>query len=340
MSENNIALSFENINFSYGKNSIIKDFSLDIEEGSFTTLLGPSGCGKTTLLRLANGFIEPTSGTIKIDGQIQNGLAPNLRNISYVFQDYALFPHLTVKQNILYGLELKNKKQNRFKKISRMQKFEQKEFNMGLLQEKMRTLGLVGLLDRYPHELSGGQQQRVALARSLILEPKILLMDEPLSSLDSKLRQHLREELKELQQRFKITTLYVTHDQEEALSLSDKIAVIDHGKLLQQGTARELYYSPVNKLAADFTGNTNYFKMPDKTIMIRSEWFTLSKTDSDFSIGGKIISSSFLGSCTRYKIQCTNAQNEIFSADLPNNTKQQPVDGDYVVLYANRIVEM
>ncbi|MBR6216335.1 MAG: ABC transporter ATP-binding protein, partial [Spirochaetaceae bacterium] len=222
-----IALSLKNISYSYKGNNapVIKDFSLDVTKGSFTTLLGPSGCGKTTLLRLISGFLVPSSGTIELNGINQKGIEPEKRKIGMVFQDYALFPHMTVKQNILFGLKLKH------------DKVSDKKLSKDVQEEKTakiaENLDLQNLLDRYPNELSGGQQQRVALARALVLDPEILLMDEPLSSLDTKLREKVREELKTIQQKLKITTIYVTHDQEEALSLSDKIAVINDGSLLQ-----------------------------------------------------------------------------------------------------------
>ncbi|MBP3608260.1 MAG: ABC transporter ATP-binding protein, partial [Treponema sp.] len=181
------SLSFENITFSFGKNIIVSDFSLDVKKGSFTTLLGPSGCGKTTLLRLVSGFLEPSEGSIKIDGINQNKLPPEAREIGMVFQDYALFPHMTVEKNLFYGLGIKNNKK------------EDKEKNIALIHKTARVLGIYNLLDRFPHELSGGQQQRVALGRAIVLEPKILLMDEPLSSLDAKLRTQVREELQEIQ---------------------------------------------------------------------------------------------------------------------------------------------
>ena len=214
-------LSIENLCFAYGKTRVIENFSLQVEEGSFTTLLGASGCGKTTLLRLISGFLEPDSGTIKIDGKIINGILPNKRKIGFVFQDYALFPHLTVEQNLFYGLNLKKRTK------------ETKSENKNLVAQTAENLGLLNLLNRFPSELSGGQQQRVALGRVLVLQPSLLLMDEPLSSLDTNLRLKVREELKEIQKKLKITTVYVTHDQEEALSLSDKIAVMKDGKLLQ-----------------------------------------------------------------------------------------------------------
>ena len=215
-----IALKISNVSFSYKKGTkAISCLNLEVQKGSFTTLLGESGCGKTTILKLISGFLQPDSGTIEIDGINQNKVEPDKRKIAFVFQNYALFPHLTVKQNILYGV--KNKKN---------------ENNYKIFEDTVKSLNLDNLLNRYPHELSGGQQQRVALARSLVLNPKILLMDEPLSSLDTKLREKVRDELKEIQQKLKITTIYVTHDREEALSLSDNIAVIHEGKILQEGS--------------------------------------------------------------------------------------------------------
>ena len=311
-------LEFKNLSFSYGKTRIIDDFSLAVEEKSFTTLLGPSGCGKTTLLRLASGFIEPDSGDILVNGKSQKGIAPNKRNIACVFQDYALFPHMTVEKNILYGLNLHSDK---------------KELMQYRLEQELRLLGLVGLEKRYPHELSGGQQQRVALARSLVLEPEILLMDEPLSSLDAKLRAQLRDELKELQQSLGITTIYVTHDQEEALGLSDSIAVIDHGKLLQRGTGEELYYSPKTKQVADFTGSTNYFG----DVMVRNEWFSIEKKDG-MEFCGTVASKTFQGKTTRVKVKSDGAFNGMFCADIDNESGRKISCGQPVSFYAEKTV--
>lgn len=313
-------LEFKNISFAYGKTRIIDDFSLSVEEKNFTTLLGPSGCGKTTLLRLASGFIEPDSGDIFLDGKSQKGIAPNKRNIACVFQDYALFPHMTVEKNILYGLKVHSDK---------------KELMQYKLEQKLRLLGLVGLEKRYPHELSGGQQQRVALARSLVLEPEILLMDEPLSSLDAKLRAQLRDELKELQQSLGITTIYVTHDQEEALGLSDSIAVIDHGKLLQQGTGEDLYYFPETRQVADFTGSTNYFS----DIMVRNEWFTLEKK-GQMEFSGSVVSKTFLGKVTRIKIKSEKAATGMFCADIDNFCAKNISAGENVSFYAESLVQL
>ena len=201
------------------------------------------------------------------------------------------------------------------------------------LEQKLRLLGLVGLEKRYPHELSGGQQQRVALARSLVLEPEILLMDEPLSSLDAKLRSQLREELKELQQNVGITTIYVTHDQEEAMSLSDNIAVIDHGKLLQQGTGPELYYRPRTKQVADFTGSANYFG----NVMVRNEWFTLEE-NGGMKFSGMVVSKTFLGKTTRIKVKSDSSSSGIFCAEIETSKAQELSAGKNVVFYAENVV--
>jgi len=312
----NTILSLKNINFFYKSNfsykntSVIKNFSLDVEEGSFTTLLGSSGCGKTTLLRLISGFLNPTSGTIEIDGKNQNGIEPNKRSVGMVFQDYALFPHLTVKQNIEYGLKIQ--------KVKEIDK---------IVLDSAEKLNITELLNRYPNELSGGQQQRGALARAIVLKPKILLMDEPLSSLDSKLREKVRSELREIQQNLKITTIYVTHDQDEALSLSDKIAVLDEGILQQYGTPQEIYFEPKNRFVADFVGRANFIEENGKTFMIRPEWFELNPVISTEAcielvecveksvISGKIISSEFLGNKTRFSIEIQNNQCLIVDLD-------------------------
>lgn len=295
-------LSLNNVSFFYGKSEIIKDFSLDVEQGSFTTLLGASGCGKTTLLRLISGFLKPTEGTVSINGQVQNEILPNKRKIGMVFQDYALFPHMTVEQNLLYGLKLKKGEKRT------------KEQNAELVQKTAENLNLQKLLKRYPSELSGGQQQRVALGRTLVLEPHILLMDEPLSSLDAKLRLKVREELKEIQQRLKITTIYVTHDQEEALSLSDRIAVLRHGSLLQYGTPEQIYFEPKDKYVADFVGRANFIRTGNGDgggeFLVRPEWIALSKGKKDFPVDftGTVMSKEFLGTFLRYRIKFENQE--------------------------------
>ena len=315
MTENQIALSLKDISYSYkGSDApVIKDFSLDVIKGSFTTLLGPSGCGKTTLLRLISGFLVPSGGTIELNGINQKGIEPDKRKIGMVFQDYALFPHMSVKQNILFGLKLKRDKTTD-KKLSKEQQ-EEKAASIAA------NLDLQNLLERFPNELSGGQQQRVALARALVLDPEILLMDEPLSSLDTKLREKVREELKIIQQKLKITTVYVTHDQEEALSLSDKIAVINDGSLLQYGTPRELYFKPQNDFTAYFVGRANFVSLENETYIIRPEWFELNKTEKQGIVEGKVVSASFLGDRTRFVIAASKVEgsacNVAITADLP-----------------------
>lgn len=308
METKEIALSLQNISYSYKKNGkaaklAIENFSLEVDKGSFTTLLGPSGCGKTTLLRIISGFLEPDSGKVLLNNTDLSGIYPEKRSIGMVFQDYALFPHMTVKQNILYGLKT-NKKQ------------------LGLSKEDMVTktlqtaenLDIADLLERFPHELSGGQQQRVALARALVLNPQILLMDEPLSSLDTKLREKVREELKEIQQKLGITTIYVTHDQEEALSLSDKIAVINEGHLLQSDSPRDIYFKPGDKFTADFIGRANFFENGKETFVVRPEWFVVNKSGKNGDVDGTVISTAFLGDKTRFQISMGE---KIITADLP-----------------------
>ncbi len=315
-------LKIENVCFSYSKNKTINNISLAVEEGSFTTLLGPSGCGKTTLLKLLSGFLTPQEGNIFINNINQNKLETSQREIGIVFQDYALFPHLTVKENILYGLKIKNKKE----KVSSKEFYKNAE---ALIQQNARLLGLVGLLDRFPHELSGGQQQRVALGRALILKPKILLMDEPLSSLDAKLRNQVRDELKEIQKDFGITTIYVTHDQEEALYLSDKIAVMNHGQIQQIGSPEEIYFKPKNKFVADFVGKANFIENENSCFIVRPEWISLEKSESENS-EDKIISKIFLGSAIRYKVGTNKTKNGILIVDKSSNDSEVFNLGDYV----------
>lgn len=307
-------LKLENVKFAYKNTAVIEDFNLSVDEGSFTTLLGSSGCGKTTILRLISGFLNPDSGTIKINGEIQNNVLPNRRKVGMVFQDYALFPHLTVEQNLFYGLNLTKPSK------------EQKAQNEQIVKTTAENLDIQNLLKRFPSELSGGQQQRVALGRSLVLKPKILLMDEPLSSLDTNLRLKVREELKEIQKRLKITTVYVTHDREEAFSLSDKIAVMNHGKIIQYDTPENLYFEPKNRFAAEFSGASNFILQDGKTFLVRPDWFSLASRTLDSAesknkklISGKIISSSFLGSRVEYKVQ---TESQILTVDFESIEKR------------------
>lgn len=329
MNSSSASLTFKNVSFSFGNTRTIDDFFLEVKSGSFTTLLGPSGCGKTTILKIVSGFLTPDSGSILIDGADCTFVPPEKRQIGMVFQDYALFPHMTVQKNLLYGLEIKNK--------------NSKEENFAKIHKTARILGIANLLERFPHELSGGQQQRVALGRALVLEPKILLMDEPLSSLDAKLRTQVREELKDVQSQIGITTLYVTHDQEEALSLSDTIAVLKAGKLQQVGTPRQIYFEPANDFVADAVGRANFIKLTDlnefeidnpslkeaKTLTVRPEWFLKmnvgeKETKNCLTVSGTVVSTAFLGQTTRYRIRLNNETSQILTADLPTEDKDLP----------------
>jgi iron(III) transport system ATP-binding protein len=219
--------------------------NLKVREGELVTLLGPSGCGKTTTLRMIAGFEFPSSGEIYLDGERINDVPPNRRPTTMVFQNYALFPHMTVAQNIEYGL-----------RIHRMAQSQVRE----RVEKTMRLVGLQGMGGRSPAQLSGGQQQRVSLARSLVMEPKVLLLDEPLSNLDAKLRESTRIEIRKLQRRLGITSVYVTHDQAEAMTLSDRVVIMHDGRIQQIDTPQEIYAHPANRFVADFIGKANFIK--------------------------------------------------------------------------------
>ncbi|HHY46499.1 MAG TPA: ABC transporter ATP-binding protein [Firmicutes bacterium] len=227
----------------FGETIAVNNVYLDIPKGSFTTLLGPSGCGKTTTLRMIAGFYDVDEGRIYIGDRMVNQIPPHLRNIGMVFQDYALFPHMTVFENVSYGLRIRRESRDRLAQKVR---------------EMLDFVGLSGLDKRYPNQLSGGQQQRVALARALATGPDVLLLDEPLSNLDAKLRVSVRRELREVQRRLGITVIYVTHDQDEALELSDSIAVMNKGIVVQVGTPWEIYFQPRSRFVADFVGAVNF----------------------------------------------------------------------------------
>ena len=227
-----------------GDNAVVKDLDLQVYEGEFLTLLGSSGCGKTTTLRMIAGFESITSGSILVEGEDVENKEPYERNVNTVFQTYALFPHMTVFDNVAYGLRIKKVPKEKVKKrVTEM---------LGLVQ-------LGGFEKRFPSQLSGGQKQRVAIARALINKPKVLLLDEPLGALDLKLRKQMQLELKRLQRKLKITFIYVTHDQEEALTMSDRIAVMSDGILQQMGTPKEIYEHPATRFVASFIGETNLF---------------------------------------------------------------------------------
>ncbi|WP_337182837.1 ABC transporter ATP-binding protein [Shinella sp.] len=236
------SVTFENVRKTFGAFTAIADLSLTIEPGTLVTLLGPSGCGKTTTLRMLAGLEHPTAGRILIGGKDVTMLPANERDVSMVFQSYALFPHMSSLDNVAYGLESSG--------LSRREARERAE-------EGLSLVGLAGMGHRLPAELSGGQQQRVAVARALVLEPQVLLLDEPLSNLDARLRRKVRTDIRELQQRLGFTAVYVTHDQDEALAVSDRIIVMKDGEIAQSGAPRELYEAPASSFIADFMGEAN-----------------------------------------------------------------------------------
>lgn len=238
-------LIIEDIKKSYEQLRVLKNVNLSINEGEFFTFLGPSGCGKTTLLRIIAGFVQPNSGSVIFENRKITNLPAEKREIGMVFQNYALFPFMNVYDNVAYGLKIKHEKKNKIE---------------AQVNKYLKLVNLEGYNKRDVSELSGGEQQRVALARSLVLEPKLLLLDEPLSNLDARLRDKMRTELKEIQSKLGITTIFVTHDQTEALTMSDRIAVFDQGQCVQVGTPHEIYTEPANLFVANFIGDMNLIK--------------------------------------------------------------------------------
>ena len=254
-------LQLKNINKYFGKSHVIKNVNLSFERGHFITFLGPSGCGKTTLLRMIAGFYEPDEGEILLNGKNVERIPPYGRNTSMVFQEYALFPHMNVFDNVSYGLKVK--------KVPKDEMIKRVEDALELMQLK-------GMEKRFPNQMSGGQQQRIAIARSLLLKPSLLLLDEPFSALDAKIRQQMREELKKIQSDLGITVVFVTHDQEEAMSLSHRIVVMNKGKFEQIGTPTEIYDKPATRHVASFIGEMNFIDKDSKTIAVRPEDVTVS----------------------------------------------------------------
>lgn len=280
------------------------DFSINVDfevhEGEFVSLLGPSGSGKTTTLHVIAGFIAPDSGIILKDEKNITETPSEKRNIGIVFQDFALFPFLTVYSNIAFGLELK--RLSRKEVAAEVDKFAD-------------SFGISSILHKYPDSISGGEKQRVALARAMITKPGILLMDEPLSSLDAKISERLRDELKDFHRKFGITIIYVTHDQVEAMYLSDRIILMNGGHIEQIGTPTEIYYSPLTSFAREFVGKINFIKFNDKTFFVRPEDIKIDMREGD--IEGQIIDIHYLGSTT--EIVINSQKGTLFALDLARN---------------------
>lgn len=320
------SVHFENVYKRFGDVVALKKLNLDIVPGELVTLLGPSGCGKTTTLRLIAGLEAASEGIISIGGQDVTHLTATYRNVSMVFQSYALFPHMTVRENVAYGLNVAS--------IPKKEAYDKAE-------EGLAMVGLGGFGDRLPSELSGGQQQRVAVARAVVLEPEVLLLDEPLSNLDAKLRRHVREQIRKIQQDLSLTAVYVTHDQEEAMAVSDRIIVMKNAEIAQLGTPSDLYNAPNSEFIADFIGDANVvqcevtgvkdgiatvemgglkLKVPtnetvafNASLVIRPQNATLVPVGKKASLKGNVTYSAFLGNQIQYTVD--TAIGELFVVD-------------------------
>ncbi len=287
------AVEFQTVSRHYGTVRAVDRVDLTIAEGSFFAMLGPSGSGKTTCLRLISGFEKPTAGTVRIFGEDMGDVPPNRRHVNTVFQDYALFPHMSVRDNVSYGLMVRG--------IDRRTRHEKAE-------ELLALVKLDGFGDRKPAQLSGGQRQRVALARALVNEPRVLLLDEPLGALDLKLREAMQDELKSLQQRLGITFVFVTHDQGEALSMADRVAVFNEGRVAQVGTPAEIYQRPATRFVADFVGSSNVLP-PDLTAALGGPkaWASLRPEAITIAAAGRlsgiVTGARYLGAGTRLSVR-------------------------------------
>ncbi len=274
-------LKIENISKIFEKGRGVKNISFQLEKGELVSFLGPSGCGKTTLLNIIGGFVKNDSGSIYLEDKDITECPPEKREIVTVFQNYALFPHMNVVENVKYGLKYRG---------------YNKEEQIKLAKEYLKIVGLEGYEKNSVGELSGGQQQRVALARALVLQPKILLLDEPFSNLDAKLKIAMREEIKELQKRLGISMIFVTHDQEEALSISDRIVVMSNGEIVQIGKPEEIYYSPKNRYVAEFIGKINFLEIGNK----RPEEIKMRRNNSGDAV---ILNREFMGATTLFVVE-------------------------------------
>ena len=324
-------VKFENITKKFNKTVAVDNVSCKFEAGTLTTLLGPSGCGKTTSLRIIAGLERATSGKILVDNEDVTLLPATDRDVSMVFQSYALFPHMNVIENVSYGLKMVNINKDEYTQKS---------------LETLKLVNLEGYENRMPSELSGGQQQRVAVARAIVLEPKVLLFDEPLSNLDAKLRRQVREDIREIQQKLGVTTIYVTHDQEEALAISDKVIVMNNAIIAQEGSPKELYNFPKNKFVANFIGDANVVKAEitnkssnsynlkiaelslevqtdrdlSKTVSValRPEKILIDRNKTENCINAEVSNASFVGSSYQYILNSNAGKLYVVSGDTNN----------------------
>jgi spermidine/putrescine ABC transporter ATP-binding subunit len=340
-----------NVSKVFGPSRAVDSLSLDVEKGSFLSLLGPSGCGKTTLLRMIAGFLQPTTGQIFIRGRSMTGVPPFLRNIGVVFQNYALFPHLDVFENVAFGLRLRKMARQLIKDA------------VSDVLRLVRLDGIEGIERRMPHELSGGQQQRVAIARALVIRPEVLLLDEPFGALDKKLREQMQLDLRALQRTVGITTVFVTHDQEEVLILSDRVALMRAGRIEHLGLPSEIYERPRTRFVADFMGRSNFFrgrvldagsktilhtedgleitvpngmKVGEAEILIRPERIAISCTspanDAEIRFNGIVANLIYLGNHVKYEVRVGGRIIEVFEQNIGRQAKGPFQPGAKVVL--------
>ncbi len=320
-------LKIDNINKKFGGFQALENINFEIEEGEFVCLLGPSGCGKTTLLRIISGLEDETSGKVYLRDEDITNLPPAKRNFGIVFQSYVLFPNMTAGENIAYGLKSRKLPNDEIDKR---------------VDEVLQLVGLQEEKNKYPNKLSGGQQQRVAIARAIALSPKVLLLDEPLSALDAKVREHLRIEIKNIQRTLGITTVMVTHDQEEALTMGDKIVVMNNAKVEQIGTPEEIYKNPANKFVADFVGNINFFQYKGKNRALRPEEIKTSVESQEGYEKGKIESMEFRGAFYRAIVNLDNGIKNImidFISVKMEERQYKPGDIIYLNLEDGIIIE-
>lgn len=323
-------LTVQQVSHSFHEQKVLKELDLSIEKGELITLLGPSGCGKSTLLRTIAGLMIPESGTIAIDGKDVTRLEPKEREVGMVFQSYALFPNMTVFDNIAFGLKMKKLKRDVIK---------EKVKNM------VELVGLKGKEQSYPRQLSGGQQQRVALARSLVVEPKVLLLDEPLSALDAQIRKSLQTQLRNIQKELNMTTIFVTHDQEEAMAISDRIYIMNGGQIAQAGTPHKLYTKPNSEFVARFMGNYNVLTKNDvaelfgsqssfkgELFALRPEVISRQKQDAFLTVTGKVVSVSVLGNIMGYETACGDVRLKVEELHSTHGLMKQ---GDVQQFYIN-----